>query len=106
MRAVLAAIPREARAPAASAIVEPLLAMAGEGPVALFASMGDELDTTPLDEALQRRGLVRVLPQVVGSDLVFRALPASVKLSELPRAAFGAPSPTVDFVVVELRRCS
>jgi 5-formyltetrahydrofolate cyclo-ligase len=88
------------------AIVEPLLSVAGRGPIALFASMGDEIDTAPLDDAARARGLVRLYPQVRGDELVFRALPTSVSAHELPRAKFGAPEPTVDFSAVPLSSCS
>jgi 5-formyltetrahydrofolate cyclo-ligase len=89
-----------------TSVVAPLLDLAGRGPIALFASMGDEIDTAPLDDAARARGLVRVYPAVQDDNLVFRALPASVRAHDLPRAKFGAPQPTVDFSEMPLSSCS
>ncbi len=109
MRAVLAALDEASRDAAARTVVAPLLAVAGGGPVALFASMGHELSTEPLDEALRAHGVARVLPRVTGDELVFRAVPGDVRAAALPPAHFGAPEPPADdhrFPVVDLARCS
>ena len=107
MRERLAGVPPDARARAAADVVRPLLAFVGSAPlVAVFGSMQDELDTSPLDDALRTRGIARAVPQVVGPDLRFRVVPASVRTADLPRLAFGVPAPTVDFVEVPLASCA
>lgn len=63
------------------------------GTVALFASRATELSTWALDAALRTRGLGRVLPRIVGDDLVFARVDEGLAIDELPRDAIGIPTP-------------
>lgn len=72
-----AALGAAERAAAAKAIIAPCLGLAAShrlGPVALFASIRDEIDTLPLAEALTGAGYAIALPVVTGPDapLAFR----------------------------------
>lgn len=85
------------RAQAASALVlslEPwLLERAQHGPVGLFASMPDELETRLLDGALQARGMTRALPVCVGATLRFVALAPHQRIDDLPAGPLGIRTP-------------
>jgi 5-formyltetrahydrofolate cyclo-ligase len=73
--------------------------------VALFAGLRGEIAMEPVDAQLRSLGLRRVLPTIVGGDLVFRALPGDVPIEELPRDRLGIPDPPSAFAPLPLEQC-
>jgi len=71
------------------------------GMVALYASIHSELDSTPLAQALEARGISTCFPLVHRFQRVleFRA----AHLSELVPSRLGIPEPTDDHPIVELQ---
>jgi 5-formyltetrahydrofolate cyclo-ligase len=66
------------------------------GPVALFASMPEELDTRPLDAALRARAIPRAFPRFDGGALRFFMVGDETALDDLPRGALAIPTPADD----------
>lgn len=66
------------------------------GPVALFASLRDEIDTQPLDAALRDARIPRAFPMVSLDELVFIQLHDDVSMEQLERGVLGVPTPRTD----------
>src|ERR1043165_2078597 len=66
--------------------------------VALYAAKGSEVDTSRIDAAVRRAGLVAVYPRVIETarSLAFHA----VTVDELAPARFGLREPSADAVAV------
>lgn len=112
MKEVLEGVPAGVLDQAGSEVARHLLpilrGLAEEEPdaaVALFAGLRGEIAMGPLDAELRSLGLRRVLPTIVGGDLVFRALPGNELIEELPRDRLGIPDPPSAFVPLPLERC-
>jgi 5-formyltetrahydrofolate cyclo-ligase len=104
LRSALTAEERARKSAAATRRLLDLLPSLPEGPVACFRSIGDELDTAPLIEALASLGRPILLPRVVG-----RGKPLALHLwapgEPLVAARFGlfepsALSPVIDPTLV------
>jgi len=73
--------------------------------VALFASLPDEIDTTPLDALLRELELERALPAYRTGELVFHRLDREVLMPDLPKDRLGIPTPPEGAPVVEAASC-
>jgi 5-formyltetrahydrofolate cyclo-ligase len=99
VRAVRDTLSTEEREHASAAIAERVLALPeldGVGTAMVFASFGTEVDTRPIVEGLDARGVRIAMPRVEGLDIaavVFR--PGD----PMTTAAFGMPEPAGDDVV-------
>jgi len=106
-QATLAALPPRVRTEQGAAVatrLEPWLKQR-PGPVAFFASLPAEIDTTAIDALLCRLGRERALPTIAGDHLVFRRLSPEVALSDLPPGKFRVRAPAADAPVVALHEC-
>jgi 5-formyltetrahydrofolate cyclo-ligase len=105
-RALLASLPPRARREGGARVAAPLLARAGPGPVALFASLPDEIETAPLDEALRDAGLPRAAPRVEEDGLVLHLIPGHLALGELEPGVLGIPTPSASWPRVGFTECA
>lgn len=110
VKARMAALRDEERARDGAAVLRLLTPLLDELPagadVALFASLPNELPTTPLLDAAFERGLGRVLPRVAGDDLVFQRMPEGATLADLVVSGFGVPEPARSWPEVPLSSCA
>lgn len=72
---------------------------------ALFASLPWEIDLAPLDDALRQKGVRRLFPTMAGDDLVFREVPQTVGLRDLPVGAFSVRTPPSTYGALPLSSC-
>ena len=95
------AMPPEARAAASLAIAERLLALPeleDARAVMLFSSFGSEVDTTPMLERLEDRGVRAALPRIAERDIV----PVSYRVGDpITMTAFGAREPAAGEVLAD-----
>lgn len=109
LRAALAAIPPHSRRDDSRRAAAALLPWIEErvraraGPVALFASMPEEIDTCFLDDELRARGLRRCFPAFDGDVMRFHEVPVSTSIAALPCGAMNIPTPPADAPLVDAR---
>jgi 5-formyltetrahydrofolate cyclo-ligase len=106
MKALLASLPRDVRAKAGRAVVDPILEHVGDGPVSLFASLPDEIDTHFLDDALRARGIPRASPRIEEHELQLHVIPPDVALKDMDRATLNIPTPDIAWPRVRFDECS
>jgi 5-formyltetrahydrofolate cyclo-ligase len=99
VRAVRDALSNDERERASAAIAERVLSLPeldGVGTAMVFASFGTEVDTRPIVEGLDRRGVRIAMPRVEGLDIVTVVFRPG---DPMTTAAFGMPEPAGGDVV-------